>query len=116
MLYHGTSLDRAGKIMREGLIRVAPCGVQAVSMTDDINVALYFASLAADADRSTPIVLPIDGEALTKDGYELEPFSDGVWGAGECDWERETVCWRDIPLKYVSARAAIIALDEVRGR
>ncbi len=105
ILYHGTSLDRAVKIMAEGVIRVAPCGVKAVSMTDDPRVAHYFAALAADCDNSAPVILPLDADRLTADGYDLEPFSDPVWGDDKCAWERETVCWRDIPLSYAAMDA-----------
>lgn len=106
VLWHGTSLDRAAKIMRDGELRVARFGVEAVSMTDDPMVALYFAKLAADTDRGTPVILAIDAAQLRADGFELEPFEDDVWGDGQCAWERETVCWQNIPVKYLTPASA----------
>lgn len=102
ILYHGTSAKRWELIKGDRTLRVAPYGVQGVSMTDSREVAAYFADLAADCDCCAPVVLRVDASALIADGFELEPFEDGVWGEEECAWERETVCWRDIPITYVS--------------
>ncbi len=118
ILYHGTSLDRAGSIMRDGVIRRARHGVQCVSLTDDPKVAHYFAALAADADRSTPVIIPVDGARLKRDGFELESHSDPVWGEGVCDWECETACWQDIPLDYTRGlpkRGKPIPPDTIQG-
>jgi len=44
----------------------------------------------------------LDGEGLLVLNYNLVPFSDPVWGDGECDWENEIECWDDIkPLDEV---------------
>ena len=36
--------------------------------------------------------------ALETGGHWLTEFSDDVWGAGECDWEREVACWSEIEI------------------
>lgn len=105
MFYHGTSLQRASSIMRDGVIKVAPHGVKCVSMTDDARVACYFAALAADCDGSVPVILPIDADRLRTDGFDIELFEDQVYGEGECAWERETACWQDIPISYMPIEA-----------
>jgi hypothetical protein len=45
--------------------------------------------MSAWADTSEPVVLRLEAKRLLEDGYALIPFSDPVWGIGECDWEHE---------------------------
>ena len=97
VLYHGTSAARWASIQRDGIIRKAPFGDQGVSLTDLPSVASYFARLAADCDGCEPVILSVDPDELAALGLPLEHFTSNVWGPGECDWERETMCWAYIP-------------------
>jgi len=108
ILFHGTTARRWQGIQEDRLLRVAPLGVNAVSMSDDPRVALYFARMAVYVELSErlglnaePIILAVDAKALLSEGYKLERFSDPIWGQGNCDWEREVVCWTDVPLRFV---------------
>jgi hypothetical protein len=101
-LYHGTTAKRLAKIEADGTIRIAPIGVAVVSMTATPEIAAFFAKVSNDYDKSKPVILEIDDEALIRDGFVLEPFSDPIWGEGSCDWEQETICETDIPFSYVT--------------
>ena len=109
ILYHGTSTYRLNSIQRENCLRLSPCGDPKVSLTTDRAVAEYFACNAVFADRhdhpgeeSQPVILALDGDGLDELLYDLEPFSDDIWGEGKCDWEKEIACWDDIdPLDEV---------------
>lgn len=100
-------------IIRDGLIRIAPCGIEAVSTSIDRDVAISFGLHAAMADKAAygqdafVKLLKIDSDQMIIDGYRIKSFSDPVWGAGECDWEKEFVCYLDIPMRYVTVEDAI---------
>jgi hypothetical protein len=36
------------------------------------------------------------GDGLIEEGFDIQRYSDQVWGEGECDWEKEIACWGDI--------------------
>jgi hypothetical protein len=103
VLYHGTSTARLKRILEDGRLRRATIGDQKIALTTERSVAEYFACNAVFADKhdhpdeeSSPVVLVLDGEGLMALNYNLVPFSDPVWGEGECDWENEIECWDDI--------------------
>lgn len=102
ILYHGTSETRFSSIMIEGVVRCAPYGIRCVSLSPNIEVAKYFAQLAADTDDCDPIILRVARVRLESAGYDLDEISDDVWGDGECDWEEEVACWNDIPVEMFS--------------
>lgn len=108
--FHGTSLKRWKEIQESRFLKRAPCGDLCVSMTSDLAVAHYFADLAVQGDlgyglgsslasrENGPIVLVVETR-----GLNVAPFSSLAWGEnGECDWERETAYWEDIPICRVS--------------
>jgi hypothetical protein len=103
ILLHGTTSTRWAAIRKEGVLRIAPQGDRCVSLTDDHRVARYFADNACAGDvamgrrGARPVVLAVD---VT--GLDARPHSSAVWGEGECDWERETACWEDVPIERVS--------------
>jgi hypothetical protein len=109
VLYHGTSTARLKRILADGRLRRATIADQKIALTTERCVAEYFACNAVFADKhdhpdeeSSPVVLVLDGEGLLALNYNLVPFSDTVWGEGECDWENEIECWDDIePLDEV---------------
>ena len=101
-LYHGTAAGRWKQIKQEGMLKPARIGIKVVSMSTDRKVADYFANNSAKADKCTPVVLEINHSALIRDGYDLQPFSDPIWGEGKCDWECEVISEVDIPLSYVT--------------
>jgi hypothetical protein len=81
----------------------ATVGDQKIALTTQRSVAEYFACNAVFADKhdrpdedSSGVILVLDGEGLLALKYDLVPFSDPVWGEGECDWENEIECWDDI--------------------
>ena len=97
LLFHGTSSSRLTGIVSAGQIDPAPSGDQHVSLTDDIEVAAYFANLASDADEdATPVILVIEGGKV-----EALPFSSDVWGKGACDWEREYASLKPVALEAI---------------
>src|SRR5215467_9126924 len=103
VLYHGTSTLRLKRILEDGRLRRATVGDQKIALTTERSVAEYFACNAVFADRhdhpdeeSSPVLLVLDGEGLVVLNYNLIPFSDPIWGDGECDWENEIECWDDI--------------------
>lgn len=102
LLYHGTTLKRWAGIQEVGAIMPARTGVKMVSMTTKREVADYFANNSNSYDKTGTVILQIDANALEKDGYVLEEFSDPVWGEGQCDWENEVICETQIPLSYVT--------------
>jgi hypothetical protein len=116
VLYDGTSTARLKQILKDGRLRRATVGDQKIALTTERSVAEYFASNAVFADKhdrpdgdSSGVVLVLEGEALLADNYNLIPFSDPIWGDGECDWENEIECWDDIdPLDEV-----LIAIEPV---
>jgi hypothetical protein len=116
VLYHGTSTARLKRILEDGRLRRATIGDQKIALTTERCVAEYFACNAVFTDKhdhpdeeSGPVVLVLDGEGLLALNYNLVPFSDPVWGDGECDWENEIECWDDIePLGEV-----LIAVEPV---
>ena len=106
-LYHGTSTYRLRGILREDTLRVSSTGDdQKVALTPVRPVAEYFARNAVFGDRHVfpvpsdeethPVVLELDGDALIAEHYDLQRYSDPVWGEGQCDWENEIACWQDI--------------------
>jgi hypothetical protein len=109
VLYHGTSTARLKRILADGRLRRATSGDQRIALTTERCVAEYFACNAVFADKhdhpgeeSSAVVLVLGGEGLLALNYNLIPFSDPVWGDGECDWENEIECWDDIePLDEV---------------
>ena len=109
ILYHGTTSRRLRDILRENRLRLPQAGDQKISLTTERSVAEYFASNAVFGDHrshpdeeSKPVLLLLDGAGLLALHYELESFSDPIWGDGECDWENEIACWTDIdPLDEV---------------
>src|SRR5438874_2168792 len=102
-LYRGTSTHRLQGILRENCLRVYLISEKGddlkVALTTDRSVAEYWARLAVLGDRNVlrippdeqtlPVVLELDGDNLIKDHYDLQRYSDPVWGEGECDWEKE---------------------------
>ena len=117
MLYHGTSTARLKRILEDGRLRKATVGDQKIALTTERSVAEYFACNAVFADKhdhpdaeSSPVVLVLDGAGLLVLNYKLVPFSDPIWGDGECEWENEIECWDDIePLEEV-----LMAVEPVR--
>ena len=117
-LYHGTSTHRLKGILRENCLRVSETGDDKVALTPDRAAAEYFAHLAVVGDRELhgipedethQVVLEFDGDALIEEGYDLQRYSDPVWGEGECDWEKEIACWQDIkPVEEV-----LIGIQEI---
>jgi hypothetical protein len=109
ILYHGTSTYRLKSIQCENCLRVSQPGEPKVSLTTERRVAEYFACNMVFADRhdhpdeqSHPVILVLDGDGLDELLYDLEPFSDDIYGDGKCDWEKEIACWDDIdPLEEV---------------
>jgi hypothetical protein len=109
VLYHGTSTARLKRILEDGRLRRATTGDQKIALTTERSVAEYFACNAVFADKhdrpdqeSSPVVLVLDGAGLLADNYKLVPFSDPIWGDGECAWENDIECWDDIePLEEV---------------
>jgi len=116
VLYHGTTTYRLRSILADDQLRRAAVGDQKIALTTERSVAEYFACNAVSADKhdhreeeSSPVVLVLDGEGLLALNYNLVPFSDPIWGEGECDWENEIECWDDIkPLDEV-----LIAVEPV---
>lgn len=105
-LYHGTSSELWKAIKKEGLLKRAPTGDQCVSLTSDYKVARYFAEMSCKGDTGgSPIILKVNVE-----GLNAQPFSSGVWGEGECNWEEEIACWDDIPLSRVELLPAAKAV------
>ncbi len=90
--------------MAEDRLRVSSTGTdRKISLTTERGAAEYFACAALASDnhdrpdvKSGPVVLSFDGKGLLELNYELEEFSDSVWGLGKCDWENEIACWSDI--------------------
>ena len=119
-LCHGTSSERWASIQKDGVLRRASFGVQAVSMTDEVDVAAHFAEMAVVGDLSEgvvskPVILIIDAIRLLAEGFKLEAFSDPIWGERQCDWERELLCWDDIPIKFIVCALPVSATgDEQR--
>jgi hypothetical protein len=109
VLYHGTSTARLKRILEDGRLRRATTGDQKIALTTERSVAEYFACNAVFGDKhdhpdaeSSPVVLVLDGAGLLVLNYKLVPFSDPIWGDGECAWENEVECWDDIePLEEV---------------
>lgn len=102
-LYHGTSTRRLKEIRRENCLRMSATGERKIALTTERSVADYFACnavfgdlLARPGEKSEPVLLILDGEALVADHYELEGYRDTIMGDGECDWENEIACWSDI--------------------
>ena len=84
-------------------MQTSPWGDPKIALTPARSVADYFACNAVNGDRhdhpdgeSDPVVLTIDGEHLQALLYQVDSYSDPVWGDGECDWENEIACWDDI--------------------
>jgi hypothetical protein len=106
VLYHGTSTARLkGILVEDGSLRRATVGDQKVALTTEKSVAEYFACNAVFADKhdhpneeSSAVVLVLNSEGLLALNYNLIPFSDPVWGDGECDWENEIECWTILSL------------------
>lgn len=121
-LYHSTSTARLKRILADGRLRRATSGDQKIALTTERCVAEYFACNAVFADKhdhpdeeSSPVVLVLDGEGLLALNYSLLPFSDPVWGEGECDWENEIECWDDIePLEEVLIAVEPVAPERYR--
>jgi hypothetical protein len=113
-LYHGTSTLRLEGILADNRLQVSVSGDPKISLTPARSVAEYFACNAVNGDRhdhpddeSDPVVLTIDGEHLQALLYQLDSYSDPVWGDGECDWENEIACWDNIdPLDEVLIEVA----------
>jgi hypothetical protein len=62
------------------------------------------------------MVLTIDGEHLQALLYQLDSYSDPVWGDGECNWENEIACWDNIdPLDEVLIEVAPVPEDRWRA-
>ena len=115
MLYHGTSTPRLKLILEENCLRRQGFGGfpnPRVSFTPEQYVAEYWAKVSATADRdprnrvpdgadAAPVALVFDAEVLAGK-YTLVPYSDPIWGEGECDWECELYSRRSIkPLRKV---------------
>ena len=102
VLYHGTSQARRESILRDGMIRRAQSGPAKVALTNSVDVAAYWAALAADTDRQdgrgdgAAVVLCVDADQVS-----AEVYSDPIWGDGECDWEREVAVWGDVPCSAI---------------
>lgn len=97
-LYHGTSSVRWNAARKSGVLRRAPFGDTCVSMTDDYRVARYFADMACSSEEGgKPVILRVDAT-----GLDARPFSSQVWEGLDCDWERETACWEDVPIDRVA--------------
>ena len=95
ILYHGTSERRLDTIRTEN--RLTATGLSpAVCMSTRIGPAKYWANISAWTDTCEPFVLRLMAKPLLEAGFTLMPFSDPVWGRGECDWEREVRVEEDI--------------------
>jgi hypothetical protein len=106
-LFHGTSTPRWQSIQQDGALRLPSSGYRKISLTTDRSVATYWAKLASIVDRKEGrgdgpgVILVLSHSALETSGHWLTEFSDDVWGAGECDWEREVACWSEIDIAQV---------------
>jgi len=106
-LFHGTSTPRWQSIQQDGALRLPSSGYRKISLTTDRSVAEYWAKLAPIVDRKEGrgdgpgVILVLSHSALETGGHWLTEFSDDVWGAGECDWEREVACWSEIDIAQV---------------
>lgn len=97
LLFHGTSSSRLNGILSAGQIDPAPSGDRHVSLTDDIEIAAYFANLASHTDEgATPVILVVEAGKV-----EAVPFSSDVWGKGACDWEREYASLKPVALEAI---------------
>jgi hypothetical protein len=116
VLYHGTSTARLKLILGENRLRKATSCDRKIALTTERSVAEYFVCNAVFADKhdrpeekSSAVVLVLDGEGLLSLNYDLAEFRDPIWGDGECDWENEIECWDDIePLEEVLIRVEAI--------
>jgi hypothetical protein len=67
-------------------------------------------------DESDPVVLTIDGEHLQALLYQLNSYSDPVWGDCECDRENDIACWDNIdPLDEMLIEVAPVPGDRWRA-
>ncbi len=104
-LYHGTSLYRYNKMLKDGFVLPAPIGEPHVSMSTERKVAEYFADLSvnwSDDPITERAILVFDSDELEDNGFELHPFSSPIWGDGECDWECEVISLVKIPIEYAT--------------
>lgn len=105
ILFHGTSARRFALIMHAGTINPGFSGNRHVSLTPSFGVACVWADSASscsDYEEGLPIVLSIDARGLIYRGFpDIEPFSDPVWGEGECDWEQEVACHGPIETDFI---------------
>jgi len=69
MLYHGTTNARLALIKESGFVDIAPSGDRHVSLTDALDVAVYFASNSAsceDIDEKGPVVLAFNEAVVSQ--------------------------------------------------
>ena len=101
-LYHGTSKWRLHAIMAENRLRGFSIDIPAVSTSDKIEPALYWANRTAWLDTSDPVLIRLNSDKLLAKQYVLDRYSDPIFGEGKCDWESE-----------IRVSGIIFPLDEV---
>lgn len=70
-LYHGTSPEAVDAILAHGIVKMSR---HAVHLSTDVATALKVA-----ARRGKPVVLQIDAQAMTADGFPFFRSDNGVW-------------------------------------
>lgn len=105
LLYHGTSLRAAARIIRMGRIILPRVGNRHISTSADEAVAWKWAGIQSASDdprlggkvgaafeaslQSKGAVFVISTASLVYRGVQIRPFSDDCYGVGACDWEKE---------------------------
>lgn len=75
LLYHGTRAPT--QILRENVLLVPRVGIQAVSFSRQLHVAIYWATHKRENDKLGAVFV-LDRDLLAHT-YKLEPFRDPIW-------------------------------------
>lgn len=113
LLYHGTSLRAAARIIKMGRIILPRVGNRHISTSADKAVAWEWAAIQSASDdprlggkaganyeaslQSKGAVFVISAADLVARSVRIRPFSDDCYGDGACDWEKEWAVLAPIP-------------------
>ena len=118
LLYHGTSKFRLDKILAENRLLAMSHDDSAICTSSEWYPAKYWANLSAWTDESEPAIIKLDVKLLLDGGYTLTPYSDPIYGEGECAWEREVGIYPEVhPLTDVmKGHCAAPRIEEIFGK